>query len=214
MTYVVQALDEFMGAMTRMEEVVMIPSRLKDMEAPLPSPPVRGQHSHPPSRASSSVALSLDAAALGHGPKSAPPSALRPLGPVRAASLDGTGAGAASADLFTYYRMLDTVRHELLSGESDLGVVGHGPHSGSPAAGNGTVTAGLGTDSALGSLGEATDDDLSSLDSEDLRESESARLAATFRQHLNGLYDVMAQLTRTAHLVSDKYTVEVLNARK
>lgn len=130
-------LNKFVQAVNIMDDTVMIPSRLKDMEMGVEakSPEIREENNN---------------------------MALMPI------MNPGT-------DLYSFYKLLNSIKKEIISG--------------SPGAVDEKV--------------------VTSSDSEDDASNDSSnQTAELFRHHLQGLYNVMDQLTNTAKALTDKYETE------
>lgn len=128
-------LNKFVQAVNVMDDTVMIPSRLKDMEMGSKNPEIREENNN---------------------------MALMPI------MNPGT-------DLYSFYKLLNSIKKEIISG----------------------------------SPGAVEEKAVTSSDSEDDTSNDSSnQTAELFRHHLQGLYNVMDQLTNTAKALTDKYETE------
>ncbi len=96
------------------------------------------------------------------------------------------------SDLFSYYRMLQCVQQELCFGSEDL------PKRPSSVA------------SSCRSSGQESPSESESEDGDsEIRDARAHQLATNFKIHLQGLADVIHQMTDTAKYLSDTYQEDV-----
>lgn len=107
-------------------------------------------------------------------------------------------SNAQDPDLFSFYRMLQCVQHELCFGSDELHVKRASSSGGSSGRSSGAESP---LESDLESDGDLTE----------IRDPRAHQLATNFKIHLQGLADVVNQLTLTADFLSERYQEDMGN---
>ena len=209
------ALHQFVDAVDYMDETVMIPSRLRDMEI---SPEewitnASGKNGHIHSAPPSPTFLNVGSSKRRNSTEQQ-----------QQAIMSGNNA-TDEQNLYNFYNLLKAIKHEVVSGTPVLheSGVGHGIGGGGQLA---TFEMEPGEDynnimpaMCSPSLADEEDEEVSAGDTEEDTDSvisdtssgteDSRKVATSFRHHLRSLFGLLHQFTQTAKYLSHRYESEV-----